>query len=252
MLSCSARSVIDFARPRSIRAPVVRLDGALSRARAPFGKPASMRAALYLRVSTLNGQSTDNRRLDLERVAERHGWQVVEIYEDTGISGARGRENRPAFDRMHKGAVRRDFDVILAWLVDRLGRSLQDLVAFLSEIHAKGVELYLHQQGIDTTTPSGKAMFQMMGVRRVRARDDPRTRAGRAEAHQGQGQEAGTSDDVTCQGARIRVDLDRTASALNSCAARPCVGAVHGRAPRGRSRRSLAAEFLKTGLHERG
>jgi DNA invertase Pin-like site-specific DNA recombinase len=123
-----------------------------------------MRAALYLRVSTLNGQSTDNQRLDLERVAERHGWHVVEIYEDTNISGARGRENRPAFDRMHKGAVRRDFDVILAWSVDRLGRSLQDLVAFLSEIHAKGVEIYLHQQGIDTTTPSGKAMFQMMGV----------------------------------------------------------------------------------------
>lgn len=68
------------------------------------------------------------------------------------------------FARMLKGAVRREFDVIMAWSVDRLGRSLQDLVAFLSEIHAKGVELYLHQQGIDTTTPSGKAMFQMMGV----------------------------------------------------------------------------------------
>jgi DNA invertase Pin-like site-specific DNA recombinase len=123
-----------------------------------------MRAALYLRVSTLNGQSTDNQRIELERVAEHHGWQVVEVYEDAGISGARGRENRPAFDRMLKGAVRREFEMILAWSVDRLGRSLQDLVAFLSEIHAKGVELYLHQQGIDTTTPSGKAMFQMMGV----------------------------------------------------------------------------------------
>jgi DNA invertase Pin-like site-specific DNA recombinase len=123
-----------------------------------------MRAALYLRVSTLNGQNTDNQRLELERMAERHDWQIVEVYEDAGISGARGRENRPAFDQMLKGAVRRDFDVILAWSVDRLGRSLQDLVGFLSEIHAKGVELYLHQQGIDTTTPSGKAMFQMMGV----------------------------------------------------------------------------------------
>jgi DNA invertase Pin-like site-specific DNA recombinase len=123
-----------------------------------------MRAALYLRVSTLNGQSTDNQRLELERVAECHDWQIVEVYEDAGISGARGHEHRPAFDRILKGAVRREFDVILAWSVDRLGRSLQDLVAFLSEIHAKGVELYLHQQGIDTTTPSGKAMFQMMGV----------------------------------------------------------------------------------------
>jgi DNA invertase Pin-like site-specific DNA recombinase len=123
-----------------------------------------MRAALYLRVSTANGQTTDNQRLELEAVAGRNGWQLVEIYEDAGISGAKGREKRPGFDGMLKAAVRREFDVIMAWSVDRLGRSLQDLVAFLAEIHAKGVDLYLHQQGIDTTTPSGKAMFQMMGV----------------------------------------------------------------------------------------
>ena len=123
-----------------------------------------MRAALYLRVSTLNGQTTENQRLELEAVAGRNGWDVIEIYEDAGISGAKGREKRPAFDGMLGAAVRREFDLIMAWSVDRLGRSLQDLVAFLSDIHAKGVELYLHQQGVDTTTPSGKAMFQMMGV----------------------------------------------------------------------------------------
>ena len=123
-----------------------------------------MRAALYIRVSTLNAQTTDNQRLELQSAAERHGWRVVEVYADEGISGAKGREKRPGFDRMLKASVRREFDVIMAWSVDRLGRSLQDLVAFLSEIHAKGVDLYLHQQGIDTTTPSGKAMFQMMGV----------------------------------------------------------------------------------------
>jgi DNA invertase Pin-like site-specific DNA recombinase len=123
-----------------------------------------MRAALYLRVSSLNGQTTDNQRLELQSAAERHGWRVFEVYADEGISGAKGREKRPAFDRMLKAAVRREFDVIMAWSVDRLGRSLQDLVLFLSDIHAKGVDLYLHQQGIDTTTPSGKAMFQMMGV----------------------------------------------------------------------------------------
>ena len=54
--------------------------------------------------------------------------------------------------------------MVAAWSVDRLGRSLQDLVAFLGELHGKGVDLYLHQQGIDTTTPAGKMMFQMMGV----------------------------------------------------------------------------------------
>jgi DNA invertase Pin-like site-specific DNA recombinase len=54
--------------------------------------------------------------------------------------------------------------VVMAWSVDRLGRSLQDLIAFLSEIHAAGIDLYLHQQGLDTSTPAGKAMFQMLGV----------------------------------------------------------------------------------------
>jgi len=65
---------------------------------------------------------------------------------------------------MHRDATRREFDVIMAWSVDRLGRSLQDLIAFLGEIHAAGVDLYLHQQGLDTSTPAGKAMFQMLGV----------------------------------------------------------------------------------------
>ena len=121
------------------------------------------RVALYLRVST-DGQTTDNQRLELEQVAKRSSWDVVEVYEDAGISGANGREKRPAFDKLMKDASRRRFDLVAAWSVDRLGRSLQDLVAFLSELHALKVGLYLHQQGIDTTTPAGKAMFQMMGV----------------------------------------------------------------------------------------
>jgi DNA invertase Pin-like site-specific DNA recombinase len=88
----------------------------------------------------------------------------VTIYRDHGISGAKGRDKRPAFDRMCKDATRRKIDLIMAWSVDRLGRSLQDLVAFLGEIHAAGVDLYLHQQGVDTRTPAGKAMFGVMGV----------------------------------------------------------------------------------------
>jgi DNA invertase Pin-like site-specific DNA recombinase len=88
----------------------------------------------------------------------------VTVYRDHGVSGAKGRDKRPAFDKLCKDAARRQFDMVMAWSVDRLGRSLQDLVSFLSEIHALGVDLYLHQQGIDTTTPAGKAMFQMMGV----------------------------------------------------------------------------------------
>jgi DNA invertase Pin-like site-specific DNA recombinase len=121
------------------------------------------RAVLYLRVSTLD-QTTANQERELRQVAERGGWEILHVYKDHGISGAKGRDKRPAFDALHKAAVRREFDVVMAWSVDRLGRSLQDLISFLSEVHAAGVDLFLHQQGLDTTTPAGKAMFQMMGV----------------------------------------------------------------------------------------
>ena len=120
-------------------------------------------AAIYARVST-NGQTTDNQVRELRKVAKRHGWKIAAEYIDHGVSGAKGRDKRPALDKLLKAANRRDFSIIMAWSVDRLGRSLQHLVGFLDEIHAKGVDLYLHQQNIDTSTPSGKAMFQMAGV----------------------------------------------------------------------------------------
>ena len=125
--------------------------------------PLPRRVAFYLRVST-DGQTVENQRLELERVAKSAGWEVVEVYQDEGVSGAKGREQRPAFDRLLKDATRRRFDLIAAWSVDRLGRSLQHLVAFLEDVHHLGIDLYLHQQGLDTATPAGKAMFQMMGV----------------------------------------------------------------------------------------
>lgn len=121
------------------------------------------RVALYLRVST-TGQNTVNQSRELRAVAKRQGWNVVEVFEDAGISGAKGRGQRPGLNAMLRGVARKDFDLVAAWSVDRLGRSLQDLVSMLGEFHAKKVDLYLHQQGLDTTTPSGKAMFQMLGV----------------------------------------------------------------------------------------
>lgn len=121
------------------------------------------RVALYLRVST-DGQSTALQRRDLVQACEYRGWEVTEVYEDAGISGAKGREGRPAFDRLCQDATRRRFDVIAAWSVDRLGRSLRDLVGFLGDAHGAGVHLYLHKQAVDTTTPGGRALFQMMGV----------------------------------------------------------------------------------------
>ena len=71
---------------------------------------------------------------------------------------------RPQFNAVLNGVARKDFDLVAAWSVDRLGRSLQHLIGFLNELHAKKVDLYLHQQGIDTTTPAGRAMFSMLGV----------------------------------------------------------------------------------------
>jgi DNA invertase Pin-like site-specific DNA recombinase len=128
-----------------------------------MSKQETKRVALYLRVST-DGQTCTNQRRELEQAAERHGWEVVAVHQDKGISGAKGRDKRPAFDKLLHSVTRRDVDIVAAWSVDRLGRSLVDLLGFLQELHAKDVGLYLHQQGIDTTTPAGKAMFSMLGV----------------------------------------------------------------------------------------
>ena len=122
-----------------------------------------MRAALYLRVSTTD-QDTARQERELRAVASSRGWEIVEIYTDNGISGSKGREKRPGFDRLHQDAMRGKFDIVMSWSVDRLGRSLKDLIAFLQEMHAAGVDLFLYQQALDTTTPAGKAMFQMLGV----------------------------------------------------------------------------------------
>jgi len=121
------------------------------------------RVALYLRVST-SEQTVENQRRELEQVAERRGWTVAAVYEDAGISGAKGRDKRPGFDQMLKDASRRKFDVIMAWAIDRLGRSLIDLLATIEHLEATGVDLYLDQQNIDTTTPAGKLLFQVTGA----------------------------------------------------------------------------------------
>jgi DNA invertase Pin-like site-specific DNA recombinase len=121
------------------------------------------RAVLYLRVSTID-QTTANQERELREVAGRMGCEILRVYKDHGISGAKGRDKRPAFNALVRDAAHRKFDMVMAWSVDRLGRSLQDLVGFLSELHALHIDLFLHQQGLDTNTPAGKAMFQMMGV----------------------------------------------------------------------------------------
>lgn len=121
------------------------------------------KVAIYARVST-DGQTVENQIRELKESAQRHQWEVVEIFKDEGISGAKGRDRRPAFDALCRAVTRREIDIVAAWSVDRLGRSLQHLVGFLGELHAKGGDLYLHKQGLDTSTPAGRAMFQMLGV----------------------------------------------------------------------------------------
>ena len=122
-----------------------------------------IKVALYLRVSTAN-QTTDNQRHELERVATLRGWTIVEVYADQGVSGSKGRSDRPDLDRMLKDAVRGKFDLIAVWSLDRLGRSLQHLIETVNELQSVGVDLYLHQQALDTTTPAGKLAFSIFGA----------------------------------------------------------------------------------------
>jgi DNA invertase Pin-like site-specific DNA recombinase len=123
----------------------------------------SKRAALYVRVST-DAQTVENQISALRQVAERRGWDVVQVYRDAGISGAKGRDGRPGLDTLLKDASRRKFDVVMCWAIDRLGRSLIDLLGVIQHFEACGVDLYLDQQAIDTTTPMGKLVFQVTGA----------------------------------------------------------------------------------------
>jgi len=139
------------------------------------------RVAIYLRVST-SKQDTENQLRELSAVADRSGWDIWKVYEDAGISGAKGRDKRPGLDAMMKAVNAKQFDMVAAWSVDRLGRSLTDLLNILQELQEKGVDLFLHQQGLDTSTTAGKAMFQMLGVFAEFERGIERVNAGLARA----------------------------------------------------------------------
>jgi DNA invertase Pin-like site-specific DNA recombinase len=121
------------------------------------------RAAIYVRVST-DKQTIENQLRELSQIAKRRGWEVVHEYHDAGISGSKGREARPGLDEMLNDAQRRRFDVVMAWAIDRLGRSLIDLLGTIQTLEACRVDLYLDQQSIDTTTPAGRLMFHITGA----------------------------------------------------------------------------------------
>ena len=121
------------------------------------------KVAIYVRVST-SGQTTENQTRILNDVAKTKGWQVALIYEDNGISGTKGRDKRPAFDRLCNDMANGEFERVLVWDISRLGRSLKNLVEFLHDLQESRCDLYVHQSGLDTSTPAGKMMFQMVGV----------------------------------------------------------------------------------------
>lgn len=122
------------------------------------------RVALYARVSTDQAQTVENQLGELRAMAARLGWIVVGVFTDEGVSGAKGRDQRPGYNALLKGIARGEFDLVAAWSVCRLGRSLQDLVTFLGEIQNRWVGLYLHVQGLDTTSPASRALFRMLSV----------------------------------------------------------------------------------------
>lgn len=121
------------------------------------------KVVIYGRVST-SDQTTENQLIKLKEIISINGWELVDIYVDEGISGTKGRDKRPQFDRLCKDMIRRRFNRIMVWDVSRLGRSLQHLVEFLNDVISVNCNLYIHQSGLDTSTPSGRMMFQMVGV----------------------------------------------------------------------------------------
>ena len=148
-------------------------------------KPVQKRVAVYLRVST-GEQTTENQRRELEAVAARHGWCVVEFFEDAGISGAKGRDKRPGLDRLLKAVARRDVDMVAAWSVDRLGRSLVDLLDFLRGTPRQRRRSVPAPAGARYVDAVGKSDVPDAGlVCRIRTIDDPRARHGRSEPGQG-------------------------------------------------------------------
>ena len=118
--------------------------------------------AVYLRVSTSH-QTTENQFRELIDVCNRNRWQIVGLYEET-ISGTKGLDERVELNRMMLDASRKNFDKVVVWSVDRLGRSMKHLITVLSQLDDLGIDVFSFAQGIDTSTTFGKSMFQMVGI----------------------------------------------------------------------------------------
>ncbi len=183
-----------------------------------------MRVALYLRVST-DDQTVENQRQALQLAASTRGWTVTHTFADEGISGAK--RSRPGFDAMLQAAARHEFDVVAAWSLDRLGRSVLNLSLFLSESREAGVALYLHQQQIDTSTAAGRMMFSVLGSLAEYEREliIERTKAGMSRARS-QGKRIG-SPAVLSQETRRAISAMRGQMSARAAAAAAGVSKSH-------------------------
>src|SRR6202140_1248939 len=134
---------------------------------APFpqvvrGADLERRAVLYSRVSTNNGQDPEVQSREIREYCERRGWKLADEYVDVGISGAK--ERRPELDRLIADAHRRKFDVAIVWRFDRFARSVSHLLCALETFKALGIEFVSLSEQVDTTTPTGKMIFTVLGA----------------------------------------------------------------------------------------
>jgi len=121
------------------------------------------KVAIYTRVSTLD-QTIDNQLIELRDHCSRMGWEVVKEYADEGLSGALSRDKRPALNSLIKDAYRKRFDSVVCWDISRIGRSMKELILFLSDMKDREIGICSVRQGFDTSTSMGEIMFQFVGI----------------------------------------------------------------------------------------
>jgi DNA invertase Pin-like site-specific DNA recombinase len=121
-----------------------------------------MNAAIYARVSTLNGQNPEMQLRELREYCQRRGWTAALEYVDVGISGAK--EKRPQLDRLLADAHRRHFDAVIVWRFDRFARSVSHLLRALETFRSLGIEFVSLSEQVDTSTPAGKLVFTVLGA----------------------------------------------------------------------------------------
>ena len=121
------------------------------------------RVVIYARVSTLD-QTVDNQLIELRDHCSKMGWEIVKEYVDEGLSGTLSREKRPSFNAMINDGFRKKFDTVVCWDISRIGRSMKELIMFLSDMKDRGIGICSVRQGFDTSTSMGEIMFQFVGI----------------------------------------------------------------------------------------